>query len=231
MSSNYIKIIALTWMVESCITVPKPETPKLPAIASDIFSVCGPSDGAYAVQTFLDDQFQGQAELEWLAKAKSHWDIEISNAAGQRLLKIKNRNQHLEAQASRFKSLPSLEIDAAGFLLIDQAMIGLKVWEIPCVLAGKIPVTWQEGLEAFTLKDGSISMEFSDEFRSMEVQAQKITAPRESEICALVRWTHHVLLSESMTWCYRGFPTQKLDITGPKNLRMKMTTLSPRASH
>lgn len=77
--------LGIPWLLllGGCATFPTSEPVTLREQWLSYFKSCAPQDGAHSIQLFKDGNLMGAAELEWVARSDTDWEIELTNNLGQ----------------------------------------------------------------------------------------------------------------------------------------------------
>ena len=199
-------LLALAILAAGCQTSRLGAGGEVPTKVQRRFAVCSPTDGSAALKLFDAGALQGSAEVSWVSRSPTDWQLEVSNALGQTLLTVTYKGQRLVAAGRLAARLPALGVGDGQILEVNGEDSGLRAPEIPCLLAGHFPRTWLAFLAADSggddLASGKDSL--SREFRVYGPRPSERAGLGSDPLCTEVAWRHWLLWHPSWTWCVGG---------------------------
>jgi hypothetical protein len=185
------------------------------------FSTCFPGDGglrvsvdknAAKVDTIM--KFRGQKkqgdvalekiQLDWLAKKNGEWTVEVTDPLGRKLIRLHYNLRAIEETGPLRGRIPHVAVNKNKMLQLDNHDIGIRVDEIPCLLAFRTPQMWahlvtkaEQHLNKDVLLIESNSRNIKNVFYGKKKDQPKKT-------CALISWSSFLGLHTSkIMWCYQ----------------------------
>jgi hypothetical protein len=198
---------------------------KVPAVLDPLFILCVPGDGATTLQVFDSGQLLGSGEAEWLAKVPGEWDVEVSNAVGQTMLKLQRRPGGVKAEGKLAAKVPQLGVDPKGYLVVDGHQIGLKADEIPCLLNFGLPRGWMNQTTGLSVSDRRTVVDFADPVRTMTVTATDLGVRSKEKVCTDLSWRTFLWFHDTLTWCQAPSGKREATLTGVGDYSLKWVKL------
>lgn len=195
-------LLLLLALLTACATTLPDEPVAVPAMLQPIFQPCAPGDGAATMQAFQSDQLLGSSEVEWVAKANGDWDVEVTNALGVPVLKLKRTGMKLAISGQLAAKLPKLGIEKSGFLVVDGNKVGIRAMEVPCMLAFRLPRGWMNRIASRDDEGLDVHLSVAEEGRDLDLTARHITdAVKNGTLCARFAWKTMLFFASSLDWC------------------------------
>ncbi len=211
--------------IVGCQTVAPSGDVKVPAVLDPLFIPCQPGDGATTMQVFDGGQLLGSGEAEWLAKAPQTWDVEVSNAVGQTMLKLTRRIGEVKSEGKLAQRVPRLGVTGAGYLEVDGHLVGLKADEIPCLLNFGLPRPWLTQVANLEVSDRRTVVAFVDPVRSMTVTATDFGDRSKERVCTELTWRSFLWFYDTLTWCQAPSGKREATLKGVGDYSIKWVKL------
>ena len=139
--------------------------------------------------------------LDWQANDRSKWTYELSSTFGQTLFGISRQDGPPKVYGILAETGPKIEVEGSDFISVDGHLVGLKIDELPCILAGTLPFGWRASLRQVVGKESTFGTR--DDDRVIEVALTDLDATRPS-FCATVSWRAYFFFSRSLCYCRAG---------------------------
>ncbi len=220
-----IRFLAVALFLVGCQTVAPSGDVKVPAVLDPLFIPCQPGDGATTMQVFDGGQLLGSGEAEWLAKAPQVWDVEVSNAVGQTMLKLARRTGGVTADGKLAGKVPKLSVNGDGYLEVDGHLVGLKADEIPCLLNFGLPRPWMTQVANLEVSDRRTVVDFVDAVRTMTVTATDLGDRNKERVCTELTWRSFLWFHDTLTWCQAPSGKREATLTGVGDYSIKWVKL------
>lgn len=178
----------------------------LPATVEGLYAVCSPGGGHGHLKIRNQDGSLVALDIDWAADGDGTWEMEGVNPLGQSILTIQStRGRSLTVGGAVASNLPQLGVDPEmGLLQVEGQTLGLGVDEIPCVLAGRLPRGWREGMEDAEGADPLRLTSWISGERRVQTELRGLDEPPAREICSTVSWWRFWILGRSdLNWCMR----------------------------
>lgn len=177
-----------------------PSRDELPADLAPIFSTCAPSEGGVSAKVFEAGGLKAAAELDWLAKAVTTLDLELTGPIGQTLLALHRDEANLTLAGPLAAKIPPARILRNGFLEIDGHFVGLRANEVPCLFRAALPNAWLQHLDSVESDARETRVVFAEKQREIRLSVAKSEAGFEG-YCVEVAWSTFFFFKRSFSWC------------------------------
>ena len=196
---NILLVFVLAFLAVACQTTAPQVPATLPVALHHLFNSCNPGDGSLSVQAFDEGVLQGSGDLNWVARDATDWDLELTNPLGATVLTLRHYGTTIRSSGQLAKYLPSLAVDGNDLMVIGGHTIGLKAYEVPCILSSSFPQSWLQSLtDRHDDKDGTV-LEFSEASRHMTINLPTYTSGKQT--CATISWRHFLFFRQELVWC------------------------------
>ncbi|SME87739.1 hypothetical protein [Pseudobacteriovorax antillogorgiicola] len=196
--------LPLLAFVSACQTTSYIE-PKLPIAVERLFSTCSQGEG----NVFLSVRDQGQylfgTEMDWVANGSQAWSLEAYNSFGQTVGRVHGDLQ----KPGLLLSLPAIDagqvsVDENKSIYIQGHYIGIKLDEIPCLLTGRIPKSWQANITSYEETQKGAKLAFHHGNRNISLILNDLAKVRPS-FCADYQWSEYMgFVNHQFEHCFLG---------------------------
>ncbi len=202
---------------------------QLPATLSQYFDACLQGDGAVNLKLFEDEELLGSADLEWIVDEGQGWKAEVVSPVGQSLLRLVYAIDAnvITKEGQLAERIPSLGVDRAGYLSVNDQFIGIRAMEVPCLLKFRYPTRWLDRVTEFQLYSQSAKLLIHDELRNIEMNASGFGGPGpDTKACADISWSRFWGLFRSKLMVCNTYGSPKLgSIRGLKRLSLRWSSI------
>lgn len=128
---------------------------------------------------------------------------------GRLLLKLQRSSGSLAASGPLTRKIPAVQLRRDGFLDFNGRMVPIRLSELPCILAGKLPHSWLR--LARRIEEQTITA--ADPHRTIAIQFEKPIRSA-SKICTRITWGGFAWFEHKLTWCQQGERVRESYIDG-----------------
>ena len=121
----------------------------------------------------------------------------------------------------------AIEADRRGFMKFNDHLLPLRDSELPCVLAGRWPVSWFQFLHKTESFAGRLKLIGQDDVRSIDLLTTYANDGRGVDSCAVIQWGGFLgLFKHTAELCLkRASGTFNAELKGPSHYTAKWSQL------
>lgn len=157
----------------------------VPVAVQPMFASCAPSDGEVQLSVQGKETNISGITVVWNIPDEQSWDIQFNSPMGDTRLALQRKN----GQFSTVGDLQlSVGVDSIGFMMFNDHLLPLQDKELPCVLAGRWPVTWLDFLQRVDRSRTQFKLYGHDDIRSIGISTSIGGDGRATDSCAVIQW-------------------------------------------
>lgn len=208
---------AIAWLFQGCITLSNQPIVAVPGSYQRSFSDCYPGDGAANVVFLRDGAIFGSGDAEWIAN-QGEFTLEMSDPLGRNLLRLNHNQGYFVVTGLLARKIPRLTMRKDGFLEVGGQWLALRVSELPCIFAGKLPRNW---LQAVRLAEQN-QIVVADPKRTINIVFDRSEQSHEPGFCATLIWGGFAWYHHQLRWCQQGPKLREGLITSDQDISLRI---------
>lgn len=157
----------------------------VPVAIQPMFASCSPSDGEVQMSVQGRDTHINGINVVWNIPDERTWEIQFNSPMGDTRLALQRKN-------GQFSTIGDIQlevgVDSRGFIAFNDHLLPLQDNELPCVLAGRWPVTWLDFLQRVDRSRTQFKLLGHDDVRTIGVTTSMDNDGGAAESCAVIQW-------------------------------------------
>jgi len=193
---------ASTLGVVGCSTIPATPFRELPARSRTLFGPCYPLIGHADAVVRHDGHLVGSAPVDWASRNAARFDFEATDPMGGTAIEGELLDGRFRFEGPIAAQMPKVETGSKDFFLVEDHKVALKTWELPCLLAFRLPEEWTQQFAVQEVEEYRYSVGFDDGEREVLVQFEGLHDWGKLKVCVQLTWWKWLGLSKRrMEWC------------------------------
>jgi hypothetical protein len=214
-----IALYSFALSLNSCQTFSRRSRPEIPAVVQSHFAACAGKDGVMTVELIGGQGLIAAGQLEWAGNNDGSWEGDMINPFGQSLLRFVATKQSILVSGRLEDRLPKLGVKG-GYLTVDGNRVGIRVDELLCFLAFKLPARWLRLVESVeTRANDGVVAELQDGPRDIRINYTSVGVPK---ICAELAWRQYLIFKYSAEICMLQTERRRLVVSGINEYTVQM---------
>ena len=156
---NNLSIWSLAWLLVSCVTThPKPlDSTRVPATVASLYSVCQNEEGTMKLVVRHKNQPTVTTDLDWLSDS-TKMIFDFVDPLGNTLSNLTYTKADKKISVRNLALVANFDVDDLGFLEVDSYRLPIKLEELGCLFAGKMPYAWSGDIYQLDQKQNLLIM-------------------------------------------------------------------------